>query len=82
MLTAPDGNREILARWLLRQRTVDAKNLEPTSWQFASLQTRGNVVFTAASGKQALAREAGIQNIRQLKDHGDGTATYAIDLSR
>ena len=24
----------------------------------------------------------GLDNIRQLKDHGDGTATYAIDLSR
>jgi 2',3'-cyclic-nucleotide 2'-phosphodiesterase/3'-nucleotidase len=39
------------------------------------------VVFKGASGKQVLAHEAGLDDIRQLKDHGDGTATYAIDLS-
>ena len=82
VLAAPDGTREILARWLESHKRIGAKDLEPTSWQFAPLKTRGPVVFTDASGKQAVAREAGLDNIRQLKDHGDGTATYAIDLSR
>ncbi|KZC43716.1 bifunctional metallophosphatase/5'-nucleotidase, partial [Rhodanobacter sp. FW510-R12] len=81
VLAAPDGTREILAKWLERHKRIGAKDLEPTSWQFAPLKTRGPVVFTDASGKQAVAREAGLGNIRQLKDHGDGTATYAIDLS-
>lgn len=82
VLAAPDGNREILAKWLENHRQIGAKDLEPTSWKFAPLKTRGPVVFTAASGKQALAHAVGLDNIRQLKDHGDGTATYAIDLSR
>ena len=81
VLAAPDGNREILAKWLEGQKTIGARNLEPTSWQFAPLKTRGPVVFTGASGKQAVARDAGLDNIRQLKDNGDGTAIYAIDLS-
>ena len=82
VLAAPDGTREILAKWLERHKRIGAKDLEPTSWTFAPLKTRGPIVFTDASGKQDVAREAGLDSIRQLKDHGDGTATYAIDLSR
>ena len=81
VLAAPDGTREILAKWLERKQRIDAQDLEPTPWKFAPLKTRGPVVFTDASGKQDVARAAGLDNIRQLKDHGDGTATYAIDLS-
>jgi 2',3'-cyclic-nucleotide 2'-phosphodiesterase / 3'-nucleotidase len=82
VLAAPDGNREILAKWLQQQKQIGTKSLEPASWSFAPLKTRGPVVFTGASGKQGVAHDAGLDNIRQLKDHGDGTATYAIDLSR
>ncbi|EIL97117.1 bifunctional metallophosphatase/5'-nucleotidase [Rhodanobacter thiooxydans] len=82
VLAAPDGTREILAKWLESKQRIGAQDLEPTSWTFAPLKTRGPVVFTGASGKQDVARTAGLANIRELKDHGDGTATYAIDLSR
>ena len=81
VLAAPDGAREILAKWLERKRSIDAKDLPATSWHFAPLKTRGTVVFKGAAGKQDVAKQAGLKNIRQLKDHGDGTATYAIDLS-
>jgi 2',3'-cyclic-nucleotide 2'-phosphodiesterase/3'-nucleotidase len=81
VLAAPDGTREILAKWLESKKQIGAQDLEPTSWKFAPLKTRGPVVFTGASHKQDVARAAGLDNIRQLKDHGDGTATYAIDLS-
>ena len=81
VLSAPDGTREILARWLQRHHRISASDLEPTSWHFAPLKTHGPVVFKGAAGKQALAQQAGLQNIRQLRDDGDGTATYAIDLS-
>ncbi|RAN75279.1 2',3'-cyclic-nucleotide 2'-phosphodiesterase [Bacillus sp. SRB_336] len=82
VLAAPDGTREILAKWLERNKQIGARDLEPTSWKFAPLKMRGPVVFTGASGKQGVARDSGLDNIRQLQDHGDGTATYAIDLSR
>jgi 2',3'-cyclic-nucleotide 2'-phosphodiesterase / 3'-nucleotidase len=81
VLAAPDGTREILAKWLQRRHRIDSGDLEPTSWKFAPLKTHGPIVFTAASGKQDVAHEACIENVRQLKDHGDGTATYAIGLS-
>jgi 2',3'-cyclic-nucleotide 2'-phosphodiesterase/3'-nucleotidase len=81
VMAAPDGAREILAHWLQQHQRIAAGDLPPPSWHFAPLATRGPVVFTAASGKLDIARAAGLGNIRQLKDHGDGTATYAIDLS-
>jgi 2',3'-cyclic-nucleotide 2'-phosphodiesterase/3'-nucleotidase len=82
VLAAPEGTREILAKWLEAQKSITPAKLEPTSWHFAPLKTRGAVTFSAASGKLDVARAAGLANIRLLKDHGDGTATYAIDLSR
>ena len=75
------GKREILAKWLQRQKQISAKNLEASSWRFAPLKTHGPVTFTAAADKLGVAKAAGLDNIRQVKDHGDGTATYAIDLS-
>jgi 2',3'-cyclic-nucleotide 2'-phosphodiesterase/3'-nucleotidase len=39
------------------------------------------VTFTAASGKQDVARAARVDHIHQVKDRGDGTSIYAIDLS-
>ncbi|WP_267226066.1 bifunctional 2',3'-cyclic-nucleotide 2'-phosphodiesterase/3'-nucleotidase [Dyella silvae] len=81
VLSAPDGAREILARWLQHQQTIDAKDLPSSSWRFAPLKTRGDVVFKGASGKQDVAHDAGLKGIRQLSDSGDGSAVYAIDLS-
>lgn len=81
VLSSPDGAREILARWIERRQHLGPAELEPTSWHFAPVRTRGLVVFQGAAGKQAVAAAAGLRDIRQLADHGDGTATYAIDLS-
>ncbi|BDU19587.1 bifunctional 2',3'-cyclic-nucleotide 2'-phosphodiesterase/3'-nucleotidase [Dyella sp. GSA-30] len=82
VLAAPDGAREILAKWLQQHKQIKAKDLEATSWRFAPLKTRGPVVFKAAAGKQDIAHAVGLKNITLLKDNGDGTAIYAIDLSR
>ena len=81
VLAAPDGAREILAKWLQQHKQIKAKDLEATSWRFAPLKTRGPVVFKAAAGKQDIAHAVGLKNITLLKDNGDGTAVYAIDLS-
>jgi 2',3'-cyclic-nucleotide 2'-phosphodiesterase/3'-nucleotidase len=81
VLAAPDGTREILAQWIERKQHLGAADLEATSWRFAPLKTRGPVVFTGAANKLDVAKAAGLMHIRQLKDNGDGTAVYAIDLS-
>ena len=67
VLAAPDGTAKSWPTGCKRRHTIDAQKLEPDSWRFAPLQTRGPVMFTAASGKQDVARAAGIDNIRQCR---------------
>jgi 2',3'-cyclic-nucleotide 2'-phosphodiesterase/3'-nucleotidase len=81
VLASPDGTREILAEWLKAHPSLGANDLPRASWRFAPLKTRGAVVFTSASDKQAVAESDGLHNVKQVRDNGDGTAVYAIDLS-
>ncbi len=80
VLAAPDGNREILIHWLKKHPELKRSEFELNSWSFAPLKTKGAVTFQSASNKLDLARADGIDNVRLLKDNGDGTSTYAIDL--
>ncbi|MBE1159575.1 bifunctional 2',3'-cyclic-nucleotide 2'-phosphodiesterase/3'-nucleotidase [Dyella acidiphila] len=81
VLAAPDGTREIVAQWLQKHPSLDSKDVPAASWHFARLKTHGPVVFTSAGDKQAVAQGDGLHNITQLRDNGDGTAVYSIDLS-
>jgi 2',3'-cyclic-nucleotide 2'-phosphodiesterase / 3'-nucleotidase len=81
VISAPDANREVLINYLRAAHDLTHPAQEP-NWHFAPLRTNGPVVFTSASGKLALARAAGLDNVALLKDNGDGTAVYSIDLSR
>lgn len=65
------------ARYLLRSRVGSER-----SWQFAKVRTAGPVIFISASNKLAVARDAGLRGITQLKDSDHGMGTYAVDLSR
>ncbi|TCV92389.1 2',3'-cyclic-nucleotide 2'-phosphodiesterase/3'-nucleotidase [Luteibacter rhizovicinus] len=82
VLSAPDGNREVVIHWLEAKKALKRGDVEKTSWRFAPLKTAGEVTFVSSAGKEDVARDAGLRNIRQLKDNEDGTAVYAIDLSK
>ncbi|MEQ4573440.1 MAG: bifunctional 2',3'-cyclic-nucleotide 2'-phosphodiesterase/3'-nucleotidase [Gammaproteobacteria bacterium] len=79
---APDGVREIVAAWLQKQGTLRAADLPPRAWRFAPVKAKGPLSFACAPGKLDVARAAGVDSVRVLKDNGDGTGTCAIDLSR
>ncbi|MEO8810270.1 MAG: bifunctional 2',3'-cyclic-nucleotide 2'-phosphodiesterase/3'-nucleotidase [Rhodanobacter sp.] len=81
VLAAPDGTREVVAKWIEQKQRIGTGDLEPASWTFAPLQTRGPVMFTSRAGKLDVAKADGLTDIRLVKDNGDGTAVYAIDLS-
>jgi 2',3'-cyclic-nucleotide 2'-phosphodiesterase/3'-nucleotidase len=81
VLNAPDGNREVVIKWVEAKKALTRKDVEKASWHFAPVRTKGPVTFTTASGKDGVAKEQGLP-IRQLRDNGDGTAVYAIDLSK
>ncbi|MGN6092374.1 MAG: bifunctional 2',3'-cyclic-nucleotide 2'-phosphodiesterase/3'-nucleotidase [Luteibacter jiangsuensis] len=81
VLSAPDGNREVVIHWVEAKKTITNKDVEKRSWRFAPVRTKGPVTFTSAAGKANLAASLGLP-IRQTRDNGDGTAVYAIDLSK
>ncbi|MDF4003631.1 bifunctional 2',3'-cyclic-nucleotide 2'-phosphodiesterase/3'-nucleotidase [Luteibacter sp. PPL552] len=81
VLNAPDGNREVVIRWVQSKKTITTADLDKRSWHFAPVKTKGPVTFVTAAGKEAVATSLGLP-VRQLRDNGDGTAVYTIDLSR
>ena len=82
VLSAPDANRDALIGWVREHkhltRTQDGSD---RNWRFAPVKTAGPIVFTSANAKLDLATASGLRTIRLLKDNGDGTATYTIDLA-
>jgi 2',3'-cyclic-nucleotide 2'-phosphodiesterase / 3'-nucleotidase len=86
VVAAPDNNRDVLIAYIKRQKELRrAVNGGSRSWRFAAVKTAGAVVFHAPAGKVALARAAGIDNVRELRADdggGKGLAVYAVDLSQ
>lgn len=82
VLAAPDANRDVLIDWVREHRHLTrAEDGANRNWHFVPVKTKAAVTFASASGKLELAKAAGLVNIRVLKDNGDGTSLYAIDLS-
>lgn len=86
VFAAPDTNRDVLIEYIRTTKTLTrAANGAARNWQFAPVKTAGPVVFHAAPGKLALAREAGITNVTELQaddGQGKGFALYAVDLAQ
>ena len=84
VFAAPDTNRDVLIAFIRATKTLTrAANGAARSWRFAPVRTAGPVVFHSAPGQLALAKEAGIDNVRELQaDDGKGFGVYAVDLSQ
>ncbi len=83
VLSAPDTNRDVLIAFIRAARNVNrARFGNDRNWHFAKVKTTGPVIFTSAAGKLDLAHADGLDNVTLWKDNGDGTAVYAVDLSR
>ena len=82
VISAPDANREVLIDWVREHKHLTrAQDGSNQNWHFAPAKTAGPVVFTSASGKLDIAKAAGLTHVSVVKDNGNGTATYAVDLS-
>jgi 2',3'-cyclic-nucleotide 2'-phosphodiesterase/3'-nucleotidase len=83
VISAPDANRDVLIAYIKEARDLTrARFGNDRNWHFAKVRTAGPVTFKSAAGKLDIARAAGIDNVTQIKDNGDGTAVYSLDLSR
>lgn len=85
ILAAPDASRDVLIAYIRATHSLTrAAHGSARSWHFAKVAHQGPVVFHTAPGMEALAREAGLSNVRQLQaddGSGKGFALYGIDLS-
>jgi 2',3'-cyclic-nucleotide 2'-phosphodiesterase/3'-nucleotidase len=82
VIPAPDLNRDVLIAYVRDTREITRTRFgNDRNWRFAKVRTAGPVTFKSAAGKLDIARAAGIDNVTQIKDNGDGTAVYALDLS-
>ena len=81
VLSAPDANRDVLIAWVREHKHLTrAADGADRNWRFAPVKTAGPVLFDSASGQLATAKASGLAHLRLLKDNGDGTSTYAVDL--
>ncbi|MEP7044782.1 MAG: bifunctional 2',3'-cyclic-nucleotide 2'-phosphodiesterase/3'-nucleotidase [Dokdonella sp.] len=82
VLSAPDANRDALIDWVRqRKHLTRGQDGADHSWRFAPVKTAGSIVFTSATGKLQFAAASGLHDIHLLRDNGDGTTTYTIDLA-
>ena len=83
VVSAPDANRDVLIAFVRGAGEITRERFgRERSWRFVPVKTAAPVVFTSAAGKLDLARAAGLDNVTQLRENSDGTAVYALDLSR
>ncbi|MDR3387077.1 MAG: bifunctional 2',3'-cyclic-nucleotide 2'-phosphodiesterase/3'-nucleotidase [Rudaea sp.] len=83
VISAPDSNRDALIAFIRAAGEITRVRFgNDRNWRFAAVKTAGPVIFTSAAGKLDLARADGLDNVTLWKDNGDGTAVYAVDLSR
>ena len=86
VMASPDTSRDVVIAYIREvKRLTRAANGKQRSWRFAPVKTAGPVVFHSAPNMVALAQEAGIANVTQLRADdglGKGYALYALDLSK
>jgi len=79
VFSAPDTNRDVLIAYVKSQGEIAREKFGSNrNWRFAKTQTAGPVVFTTAAGQDASASS----NVTRVRDTGDGTVVYAVDLTR
>jgi 2',3'-cyclic-nucleotide 2'-phosphodiesterase/3'-nucleotidase len=82
VVSAPDANRDVVIDWIrARKHLTRARDGSDRNWHFVPVRTAGPVVVMSESGRLALAKANGIDGVSLLHDNGDGSSTYAVDLS-
>ncbi len=82
VISAPDANRDALIDLIRTTKQITRKQFgEDRNWHFAKTKTSGPITFSSTADKLDLAHQTGLSNVSFVKDNGDGTATYAIDLT-
>ena len=79
VFTAPDTNRDVLVAYVKSQGEITRDKFgSDRNWRFAKTQTAAPIVFTTAAGREAIAPA----NVTRVRENGDGTVDYSVDLTR
>ncbi len=82
VLSAPDANRDALISYIRNRKNITREQFAGAqNWKFAKTKTAGPITFTSATGKLDIATSENLP-VTLIKDNGDGTANYALDLSK
>ena len=82
VVSAPDANRDVVIAWIVaRKHLTRAQDGSDRNWHFVPVHTAGPVLVTSESRRLETAKAAGIAGLSLVKDNGDGSSTYAVDLS-
>ncbi|RJG21097.1 bifunctional 2',3'-cyclic-nucleotide 2'-phosphodiesterase/3'-nucleotidase [Massilia cavernae] len=86
VIASPDTNRDVLIGYIREMKKLTrAAHSDTRSWSFSKVKTAGPVVFHTSPGMVAVAHQAGLHNVSQLRADdglGKGFALYALDLSK
>lgn len=77
VLRAPDGNRDVVLKWVMEQGQVTVPDERP--WRFAALGKPTTVAFDGAP--QARTRLAEAPELREIAAVREGWARWAFDLA-
>jgi len=76
VLRAPDGNRDVILRWVAARDAVQPPHDRP--WRFAPLGRRTTVAFDGSPA--ARTKLAEVPGLREIESKRAGWARYAFDL--
>jgi 2',3'-cyclic-nucleotide 2'-phosphodiesterase / 3'-nucleotidase len=83
IIASPDTNRDVLIDYIKRNPTLTfAQHGSTRVWRFTQVTTAGPVVFRSGTNVLPVAQAHGLTGISLVSQNGDGTSTYAIDLSQ
>jgi 2',3'-cyclic-nucleotide 2'-phosphodiesterase / 3'-nucleotidase len=71
-------NRDVIIDWLKAHPQLTRKDIEPSPVHFVPLKLKGPLTLRSRAGQADVAKANGLRGVSQLKDNGDGTATYAF----
>jgi 2',3'-cyclic-nucleotide 2'-phosphodiesterase/3'-nucleotidase len=78
VMSAETTNRDVIIEWLKAHPKLTRDAIEASPVHFAPLKLKTPATFRSRAGQAAVAKANGIAGIKEIKDNGDGTATYSF----
>lgn len=78
VMSAEVTNRDVVIAWLKAHPQLTRRDIEASPVHFVPLKLKAPLTFRSRAGQADVAKGNGVRGISQIKDNGDGTATYGF----